>query len=235
MTHAGADPQLKVVEFPLASSVQDENRLSPDLVMISDPEGIQAEAIRQLRTRLISQHTDLGRHSLTLCSPQANSGCSSVAANLAISFAQIGLNVLIVNADLRQEGLDSLFGETGERPGLLQYLSAGDDDAGRLGVYDVAPNLSLVPSGGTAANAQELLSGDRFSAFLNNTLRQFDLTIIDTPPTDNFADAQRVAAMSGYCAIVARANKTYYASVGELARQLRNDRVEVVGTILNQY
>jgi len=204
-------------------------------VMLSDPEGIQAEAIRQLRTRLISQHTDLGRHSLTLCSPQVGSGCSSVAANLALSFAQIGLNVLIVNADLRQEGLDSLFGEIGERPGLLQYLSATDDDARRLGVYDVAPNLSLVPSGGTAANAQELLSGDRFSEFLNNTLRQFDLTIIDTPPTDNFADAQRVAAMSGYCAIVARANKTYYASVGELARQLRNDRVEVVGTILNQY
>lgn len=235
MTSAGTDPQLKVVEFPIASTVPESNRLSSDLVMLSDPEGLQAEAIRQLRTRLISQHIELGRHSLTLCSPQANSGCSSVAANLAISFAQIGLSVLIVNADLRQEGLDSLFGDSGERPGLLQYLSAPDDDIGRLGVYDVAPNLSLVPSGGTASNAQELLSGDRFNAFLNNTLRQFDLTIIDTPPTDHFADAQRVAAMSGYCAIVARSNKTYFASINELARQLRNDRVEVVGTILNQY
>ena len=235
MSYTGIEPQRNVVEFPVASAAHDGIASSTDLVMLSDPEGLQAEAIRQLRTRLISQHVDLGRHSLTLCSPQPNSGCSSIAANLAISFAQIGLNVLLVNADMRQQGLDDLFGETGRRSGLFQYLSAPDDDIERLGVYDVIPNLSLVASGGIATNAQELLSGNRFSAFLNNTLRQFDLTIIDTPPTDTYADAQRVAAMSGYCAIVARSNKTYFASISELARQLQNDRVEVVGTILNQY
>jgi capsular exopolysaccharide synthesis family protein len=229
---SGLDP---LIETNVAESSVGDPMLSSQLVMLSEPEGVQAESIRQLRTRLISQHLDVGRRSLTMCSPSPESGCSFIAANLAVAFAQVGLNVLLVNADMREPGLDALFGISPERPGLVHYLSSAAEVHDLVGVYDLIPKLSLVPSGGQSPRAQELLSGARFSDFLNNTLRQFDLTIVDTPPTDLYADAQRVAAMTGYCAIVARTNRTRYGSVAELARQLQKDRVQVVGTILNQY
>jgi receptor protein-tyrosine kinase len=99
----------------------------------------------------------------------------------------------------------------------------------------VLPSLSIVPSGGLTANPQELLSTPRFQALLNETVREFDLVLIDTPPANMFADAQRVAKVAGCCAIVARREKTYFQDVSQLVRQLRADGVTIVGTILNQF
>jgi capsular exopolysaccharide synthesis family protein len=209
--------------------------VSPDLVMLSDPGGVAAESIRQLRTRVIAQHVDRGGRALAFCSADASSGCSFVAANLAVAFAQIGTRVLLVNADMRLPGLDPLFGSVGAGSGLLQYLEEKEDGAGQLTLYEVFSGLSLLPSGGESPNAQELLSGKRFESFFNQCLREFDLTIIDAPPANRFADAQRIAAIARYAVIVARSNRTYFGDIAQLSRQLGDDGVTIVGTILNDH
>ena len=209
--------------------------VSSDLVMLSDPEGATAETIRQLRTRLTVQHLDRGRRTLAFCTPGAGSGCSFIVANLAVAFAQVGVRVVLVNADMRQPGLDDFFGEAGRGPGLMQYLSDQDSGLGGVTLYEILPSLNLLPSGGPAANAQELLSKPRFSMFIDQCLREFDLTLIDSPPAGLYSDAQRIATIAGFAAIVARADKTYFGDVSQLSRQLTDDRVSVVGTVLNDY
>ena len=85
------------------------------------------------------------------------------------------------------------------------------------------------------ANPQELLSSARFRDVVNQVLREFDLTIFDTTPTNSCTDAQRVATIAGYSLIVARKNISYLNDVKLLSNLLRADRSLVVGTVLNEY
>lgn len=200
--------------------------------MLSDPEGLAAESIRQLRARLMAQHVHRGRRALAICSPHAESGCSFIAANLAVSFAQQGMRVLFVNADMRSSGTDAMFG-IGEGAGLLQILESAAVKPADIVQFEVLPSLALVSSGGVAQNAPDLLSSTRLESFFNRCFREFDLTIIDTPPANLYADAQQIAAIASYAVIVGRAHRTYFSDVSALARQLVADRVSVVGTVLN--
>lgn len=208
--------------------------VSPEMVMLSDPAGATSESIRHLRTRIIAQHIDRGRRVLAICSAAEGTGCSFIAANLAIACAQADIRVLLVNADMRQPGLDSFFGGVPES-GLMQYLASQSMRADEVTETEILPNLWLTPSGGIPSDAQELLSTHRFESFVNVSMRQFDLVIIDTPPANQYADAQRIAAVAGYAILVGRKNKTYTHDLAELSRQMTSDGVCLVGTVLNDY
>ena len=85
------------------------------------------------------------------------------------------------------------------------------------------------------SNPQELLAGMRFKNFVDQLLREFDLTIFDTTATNTCTDAQRVATVSGYSLVVARKHKSHVKDVTTLANLLRADRSMVVGTVLNDF
>ncbi len=204
-------------------------------VMLTDPTSINAEAIRSMRTRIMAQHVREGRRALAFCTPSVGSGCTYAAFNLAVAMAQIGVRTVIVDGDLRTPSVAGLFDLPAGSPGLSEYLA---DDGMRLSQIingDVLPNLSVVPAGAVPANPQELLSGDRFRSAIDQLLRQFQLTIIDTTPSNTCTDAQRVATVAGYSLIVARKHKTHYSDVQMLARLLRADRSVIVGTVLNDF
>lgn len=234
VTEASVSSEEEFPEGALTTADQERgvNAISSDLVMLSDPGGVAAESIRQLRTRIIAQHVNRGRRALAFCSPDANGGCSFIAANVAVAFAQIGTRVLLMNADLRTGRADAMFGVGGEADGLRQYLTSAQATPDCTIQHEVLPSLSFVSSGGIAPNAQELLSSARFETFFNKSLREFDLTLINTPPANLYADSQRIASIAGFAVIVGRSHRTYFDDVSELTRQLVTDRVTVVGSIL---
>lgn len=204
-------------------------------VMLSDPTSINAEAIRGLRTRIMAQHVREGRRALAFCTPSTGSGCTYAAFNLAVAMAQIGVRTVIVDGNLRTPSIAGLCDLPEATPGLSEYLA---DEGMRLSQIinaEVLPNLSVVAAGAVPANPQELLSGDRFRSAVDQLLRQFQLTIIDTTPSNTCTDAQRVATVAGYSIIVARKHKTHYSDVQMLARLLRADRSVIVGTVLNDF
>lgn len=208
--------------------------VSPDVVMLSDPTGGTAESIRHLRTRIIAQHLDRGRRVLAVCSAAQDAGCSFIAANLAVACAQADIRVLLVNGDMRQPGLDRYFDGIPET-GLMQYLVSPNMRPDEVTEAEILSNLWLTPSGGIPSDAQELLSTHRFESFVNVSMRQFDLLIIDTPAANQYADAQRIAAVAGYAILVGRKNKTYTHDLAELSRQMTSDGICLVGTVLNDY
>jgi capsular exopolysaccharide synthesis family protein len=204
-------------------------------VMVRDPHSVEAEAVRALRTRLTAQHLREGRRSLAICSATAESGCTYVALNLAIAMAQAGVRTALVDANLRSPMVADLCGLPLEMPGLSDYLAGHANTLSEIVDTDSVPNLAVIGAGEPPQNPQELLSGTRFRGLVDQLLREYDLTIFDTPPANICSDGPRVATMAGFSLIVSRKHKSYVQDVKTLAKQLRADRSVVVGSILNVF
>jgi capsular exopolysaccharide synthesis family protein len=205
------------------------------IVVLRDPESIEAEAIRGLRTRIMAQHVREGRRALALCSPSADTGCTFVATNLAAATAQIGIKTVLVDADLRSPAVDRFLSTPAGTKGLGEFLSGEVASLDDVLQATSLPSLSVVTAGAVKSNPQELLASSRFKTFVDHLLREFDLTIFDTTATNGCTDAQRVATVCGYSLIVARKHQTHMKDVSTLAGLLRADRSTVVGTVLNDF
>lgn len=206
----------------------------PSLAILSR-DGVEAEAIRGLRTRIMAQHVREGRRALAVCTPASGSGATFVASNLAVGLAQIGVKTALVDANLRKPGIAEVFGLRDDHLGVADYLEDSTIRLDEIVDGEVLPHLAVIGAGQSPSNPQELLSGDRFRTLIDQLLREYDLTIIDTTPANSCTDAQRVATVAGYSLIVARKHKTYVGDVATLSKLLRADRSIVVGTVLNDF
>ena len=220
-----------MIERPRPDYRPSQRSLS-QLVMVAEPESVRAEAIRALRTHIIAQHLEAGRRALVVCSPHADAGCTFVAANLSVSLAQIGVNTLLINADMRGPGLETYFTPSPGGFGLRQALETADRSPMEAIERELAPNFSVLHSGGLAPNPLELLGDHRFSSLMTACLRDYDMTIIDTPPANSGADVLRISSVVGYSLIVGRDKQTRIADVQTLARELSVDGARVVGSVL---
>lgn len=209
-------------------------KLSSELVTLADGRPVEAEAIRTMRTHIMARHVEDGRRGLAFCSAAKGAGCSFLATNLAVSLAQIGIKTLLIDGDLREPSVQQFIEPTASTGGLVQCLSSTDEHPYDLIHPEVLPNLSILFSGGVADNAQELLGSETFKDLVDRCLRDFEFTIIDTPPTNLCADARRICTVVGYGVVVAKRNVSYFADVATLAAQLQEDGAQVVGTVLNE-
>jgi protein-tyrosine kinase len=214
-------------------ALKDAPAYSPNLITLSAPLSSAAESIRVMRTHILAQHIQIGRRALAICAPSLGVGCSFVAANLAVALAQIGLKTLLVDADLRAPRIEEFIRPVMRPPGLVACLRAPASDIGDAIENDVLPNLSVFYAGEAASNTQELLARDWFEDVMKYCLREYDITIVDTPPANTSADARRIAHVVGYALIVARRNVTLVDDVRTLAEQFIDDHVKVVGTLMN--
>jgi capsular exopolysaccharide synthesis family protein len=207
--------------------------LAPGLVALDDEVNARTEAFRGLRTHIMARHVGEGRRSIVICGPTPAVGCTLVAANLAVALSQIGVNTLLVDANLREPALDKIFRPSAPVTGLQQCL-AGDEGFAEYIQHDVLPHLSVLFAGGATLNPQELLASERFASLMSFCLREFDMTVVDTPPANSCSDAHRVSTVAGYSLIVARKDKTLVSDVRVLVDQLENDYARVIGTVLTE-
>jgi protein-tyrosine kinase len=202
--------------------------------MVSFSKGIPqtTESIRALRTHVMARHVSEGHRALAICAASRGSGCTYVATSLAVALSQIGVNTLLLDADLRSPGVASAFGYESSKPDLRAVLSTPinfNDSIER----NIQPNLSVLLSTGPAPYAQELLASGRFKSLMDFCLREFDATIVDTPPANLYSDARRVSTVVGYSLIVAKRNVSHINDIKALAEHLRGDHANVIGSVLN--
>jgi capsular exopolysaccharide synthesis family protein len=206
---------------------------SDELITLSDPQGQGAEYIRALRTQVMAQHLEAGRRALVVCEAAPRLGATFVASNLALSLAQAGIDTLLIDGNLRAPSLHNVIRPSRDLPGLRDCLSAADATAGDYVRQNILPNFSVMFAGGPAPNAQELLARGSFEQVINACMRDFTMTIIDTPPANSCADCRRIASVAGYSLIVSRRHKGLVEDVKTLAGQLRAAHSTVIGTVLN--
>lgn len=209
--------------------------ISSSVVTLADPNGVQAEAIRAVRTHLMAQHVSLGRRALAVCAPNRGVGCTFVATNLAVALSRIGVKVLLVDGDLRRPSIDLLIKTSQPKNGglsacLKSTVTAFNDHIDA----EVLPGLSILYAGRGAIDPQELLASDRFKALIDFCLREFDITIIDTPPSNISSDARQVTSVVGYGLIVTGRDKTFVHDAKTLAEQLQGVHVKIVGSVFNK-
>lgn len=212
----------------------DSFQAAPAVVMIHEPWGAAAESIGALRTQLVTQEIGNGLSALAVCTPSRDSGSTFVAVNLAVALSQIGVRTLLIDADLRHPAVDSLITPPHAIAGLQHCLSDGTDMSDIV-QEDVLPNLSIIYSGGAAPNPQELLSGVHFRELLDFCSRDYDITIIDTPPANQSADNRYIGALTGAALVVARKNHSLVNDMRTLVGELERNDTRVIGTVLNDF
>ena len=221
---------------PEAAAANNEPRIesfAETLVTLGSGKAAAAEAFRALRTHVMAQHVEKGRRALALCAPSRGVGCTFVAANLAIALSQIGVKTLLIDANMRNPGAELHFIPNGPTSGLKQCLTEGDQIGDHI-IPEVLPDLSLMFAGGLAESAQELLATTHFADQMSACLRDFDVTILDTPPANRCSDSLRISTVVDYSMIVTRRNKTAVNDVRVLAGQLEDDGAHVVGTVMTE-
>jgi protein-tyrosine kinase len=207
-----------------------------ELVTAADRFGEQAEAFRELRSRLLIEvMRDGPRCALAILSPDAGDGKTYLAANLAVSFSQLGERTLLIDADVRTPRQHHVFGIQQNGVGLSSVL-AGFSDAAAL-VHEVPglPHLYFVPAGPIPPNPVELMQRPRFAQLMRGLLEEFDHVIVDTPAASRGPDARVIAARCGAALVVARKSRSRLAPLEGLLSALARGTAQIAGVVVNEH
>lgn len=199
------------------------------LVVRADPKGPRAESFRTLRTNVQFVTIDR-RSSFVITSSLPGEGKSTTAANLAITMAQSGSKVLLIDADLRRPKLAEYLGLEGA-VGLTDLL------IGRVELDDVVQqwgegNLFVLPAGQVPPNPSELLGSRRMVELLAQMEEHYDYVIFDSPPLLPVTDAAILSRLTGGAIIVAAAGRTLRTQFSGALKALENVDAPVLGVIL---
>lgn len=211
-----------------------QSAVSAELIAAYNPFDAQVEALRALRSQLMLRwfDTEADRKVLAVTSPGRGEGRSFLAANLAVVFSQLGERTLLIDADMRHPRQHELFGLKNSS-GLSSMLTGrGEDPVIRI---PALLGLSVLPAGPKAPNPQELLGRPAFTQLLAELAPDFDVIIVDTAASNEYADVQTVAVRAGAALIVARKHLSHVSSVRGLSEQLSQSGVTVVGSVLNEF
>lgn len=204
-----------------------------ELVTAADPFGDQADAFRELRTRLLLEVLQEGRCAISIVSPEVGDGKTYLSANLAVAFSQLGARTLLIDADLRSPRQHRLLG-VGHRVGLSDVLAGFAELGSTLRPVPGISNLYLLPAGSVPPNPLELLQRPFFGALVRDLLAEFEHVVIDTPAAMRGADARAISAQSGAALVVARRNRTRMEPLeGLVAALARSSRV--AGIVMNEH
>ncbi len=201
------------------------------LVTVNDAGSSEAEAYKTLRTNLIFSQAVHTLRSVVVTSASPGEGKTTTASNLAVSFAQQGMRVLIVDCDLRRSRLHKVFGIARE-PGLTEFV-LGLTDIDKAPIETEVTGLYVLPSGQLPPNPSELLGGDRMKRSLASLGEAFDMIVIDSPPLLAASDAAILATIADGVVLVVRAGQTEAEAGQQAMNQLMAVGARVVGAVLN--
>jgi capsular exopolysaccharide synthesis family protein len=201
------------------------------LILAQDPHSKRAEAFRQLRTNLQYVDVDKEPRSIVITSSLPDEGKSTTACNLAISIAQTGARVLLVEADLRRPKAAEYLGLDGTI-GLTTVL------VGRVALEHAVQNwgniLDVLPSGAVPPNPSELLGSRNMEELLARMEKAYDIVIIDTPPMLPVTDAAVLATKAAGAIIIVRHGKTKRDHLRRSVEALEAVGGNLLGCVLNR-
>lgn len=166
---------------------------------------------------------------LALTSASSGEGKSSSAFAISQTYARLGRRVLLIDSDLRKPAFKTETEDVG-----LSHLLTTDDPLADHVVPTQHENLSLLPSGPVPPNPADLLSTGRLRKIIAEARDQFDLILIDAPPTLGLADSPLLAAAAGNVAFVVEAGRTRTRAVVDALNRLETIGTHVVGVILTK-
>jgi capsular exopolysaccharide synthesis family protein len=204
-----------------------------DLLQPADERHTYAEAYRNIRSSLLFMDTEGHRPKvIVLTSAVPNEGKSTVTANLALTMANAGNRVLLVDGDLRRGTQHELFKASAE-PGLSEILKQETNYSQAI-IATATRNLFLIPRGKTSHSAGELFLSPAMDLFLKEAERQFDFVLFDSAPVLATDDTTSFAPKVDGTLLVTRAAFTSARLARVALEQLHHRQVHLLGLIFNR-
>jgi polysaccharide biosynthesis transport protein len=202
----------------------------------------EAEAFRMLRANLRYFNVDRDIKSVLITSSLPGDGKSTVAMYLAAAAADAGSRVLLLEADLRHPAIATRLEMRG-RKGLSQLLAGEAGTLREVAItvpvsqrgreYQSGKTLDVVVSGPLPPNPTDLIESERMREVIRSAEREYDLVVVDTPPTSVVSDAIPLVKEVSGVIVVGRLGSTTRDSAGHLHRQLQNLNAHTLGVVVN--
>ena len=191
-----------------------------------------SEAFRAVRTNVLFSMASEGSRSLIVTSTGPGEGKSMVTANMAVSLAQAGQRVLLIDADMRKPQAHNVFAMPQE-PGLSNLL-AGHSKASESIRKSPVSGLWILTAGRLPPNPAELVGSARFKDFLASLKEHFDWVLIDSPPVMAVTDSSLIAHHATGVMFVVGAEMTSRHAAKRALDQLEQVQARFVGAVLNR-
>ena len=214
--------------------------MKKELIAHKLPKSPISELFRTLRTNIQFMNTKNGLKSLMVTSTTPGEGKSWATANLAVTFAQAGKRVILIDCDLRKGRQFSIFGIP-PTPGLSNFLSGvdskGEESSNNILEYvkqTEVDNLFVLPAGSVPPNPSELLVSPRMQDCISKLKEYCDLIIIDTTPSSLVTDAVIISRYVDTSIIVASYKSTKMEDLKNIKREIENVGGKIAGVVMNK-
>jgi protein-tyrosine kinase len=210
-----------------------ESALSTEIVAAYLPYSPRSEEIRTLRSQLVLRWFGRGNRMLAVVEACAGNGSNVLAANLAVTFAQLGERTLLIDANLRRPSQQSLFGLTA-KTGLVDFIEGRESLDRVCSPVPGFSSLSVICAGNSPVNAQELLGHISFGYLMETVSSQFDVVILDAPPVLECADAQIIASRAGGVVLTTRRHRSRVAEAIQVKSLLEPAGAILLGAVIDE-
>jgi capsular exopolysaccharide synthesis family protein len=201
------------------------------LCTIHHSRGRVSEAYRGIRTGLFFSNRTGDLKVIQVTSPVPGDGKSTLSANLAITMAQSGRSVLLIDADFRRPRIAKLFSIDSDKG--MATVVAGACELDEAIHQSTVPFLSVMPGGKRPSNPAELLSSQRFADLLGALREKFDIIVVDTPPLLAVSDPSAVAAVVDGVVLTMRLRRNVKPLVARAAKILESVDANLLGIVVN--
>jgi len=229
-----AEQAAEALDAPVLTALQTDPEMGPRW-MVSQETGFssQAEALRRLRTNLQFLDVQSQRRSFVITSSVAGEGKTTVSVNLALTLAAAGMKVVLVDADLRRPRIADYLGTEGS-VGLTTVL------IGRAGLADVVqvwgPQgcVDFIASGEVPPNPSEMLGSAEMEKLIRRLEADYDVVLIDSPPSLPVTDPAILAAMCAGAIVVVSAGIARRDQLGVVRHSLDAAGATLLGVVVNR-
>jgi succinoglycan biosynthesis transport protein ExoP len=207
---------------------------SPELLINVDSRSALAEAYRHLRTSVLLSTPGHAPKTLLVTSSVPSEGKTTTAVNTALSLAQTGASVLLIDADMRRPRLHTIF-ELGNGRGLSTILSNDMSEAEVLSMIhqQEETGLNILTSGAVPPNPAELIGSEQMRTLIRTLEGTFTHIVIDTPPVGSFTDGVLASTLVDGVLLVVHSGKTSRGVARRTKQLLQDVGAKVFGVILN--
>lgn len=215
--------------------------MKKELITHEDPKSPVSEIFRTLRTNIQFMNTDEEIDTILITSTLPGEGKSWVASNLAVTFAQAGKKVILIDADMRKGRQYNIFGVS-PRPGLSNYLSGVINGEKMRNSKNInlfiketqIDNLYLIPAGNVPPNPSELLVSQKMDKLIRDLKHEYDVIMFDGTPSLLVADAIILSRLVDTTLIVSAHKETKMDNLDKIKKTIENVGGNVAGVILNK-